>query len=73
MSYVEPRTHALRPTLSRSEVDEDVLRLAEVTRDLLSCEELWYVLQQYKARITLQARGWSGDEVEFLLNGGGRV
>lgn len=73
MHYVEPRTHTPKPTLSRRDVDEDVLLLAEATRDLLSNEELWYVLQQYKARITLQARGWDDDEVEFLLNGGGRV
>jgi hypothetical protein len=66
-AYVEPRTHPRKPTLRRSEVDEDVLELARQIRDTLSNEELWHQLMEWKAVVALKARGFGNDDVEILM------
>jgi hypothetical protein len=53
--YEEPHTHPLKPTLRRSEVDQDVLRLAEEIRDVIKNEEMWFILQEWKWRVVDEA------------------
>jgi hypothetical protein len=48
MDMQEKHTHPIKPTLKRTEVSSKVLALAEEIRDVLRCEELWFILQRFE-------------------------
>lgn len=46
-----PHTHPLRPDQGRSETAPDVLDIALQLRNMLSNEEIWYILTKWKEKI----------------------
>lgn len=53
---IHPRTHPARPDLGRAETDPDVLDVALQLRNMLSNEEVWYVLQEWKDKVIKDAQ-----------------
>lgn len=53
---IHPRTHPTRPDLGRVETDSDVLDVALQLRNMLSNEEIWYVLQTWKNKVIKDAK-----------------
>jgi len=53
---IHPRTHKARPDRGRAETDSDVLEVALQLRDMLSNEEVWYVLQEWKDKVKADAK-----------------
>jgi hypothetical protein len=51
-----PHTHPTRPDLGRVETDPDVLEVALQLRNMLSNEEVWYVLQMWKDKVRADAK-----------------
>jgi len=62
---VHPHTHPLRPTLGRSETDQDVLDVALQLRDMLSNEEIWYILQQWKKKVITEYEDKLADSISW--------
>jgi len=53
---IHPRTHKARPDRGRAETDPDVLEVALQLRNMLSNEEVWYVLQEWKDKVIRDAK-----------------
>ena len=63
--YKEPHTHPIRPDQGRIDTDQDVLDVALQLRDMLSNEEIWYILQQWKKKVITEYEDKLADSISW--------